>query len=160
MLTPFPDFLDDIGAPVERELEAAKLPPDIFRGPEAYLPTRALNEFVAYAGRSQGIDNIGLGVSEGLGIETLQPQYRMALAASATLYDCLQTLCAHARLQSSRSRLWLRGSGGALYLYHQGSYPPEVAGQFEMTWWTLVQGSSIGAFFKPDFLKSLLKRAS
>lgn len=68
MLTPFLDFLDETGAPVERALEATSLPAHIFRDRDYSLPTRALHGFVALAGRPQGVDNIGLRVSLDLGM--------------------------------------------------------------------------------------------
>jgi hypothetical protein len=60
VLSPALAFLRRAGAPVERLVEAAKLPPDMLDDPEAWIPLVFGNRVVEVAACRTGIPDLGL----------------------------------------------------------------------------------------------------
>jgi AraC-like DNA-binding protein len=137
LLSPFLAFLYDVGAPVERGLSQAGLPTEIPEDGELYLSTRACGEFVSHMGRLEGIPDIGLKVTQRVGIDGLSSALSKSIRMSRTLYQALQVFrdCVHH--ESTHCKLRLVAQGGTSYLYHRGSFPDDAPGQIEATWWRI-----------------------
>ena len=137
IVSPFLDFFSEMGAPLKRGLVRAKLPTRIVDERDGYVPCRAFSQWVASEGRSQGIDDIGSRVFHHSGIDGLHQSLTASIAVSPTLFQGLRRLCALAQRESFRVQMWIEEDETDLLLCHRGSFPRNVSGQVELTWWTL-----------------------
>ena len=137
IVSPFLKFFSEMGAPLERGLARAKLPTRIVDERDGYVLCRAFTLWVASEGRSQGIDDIGSRVVHHSGIDGLHQSLTDSIAASPTLFQGLRKFCALAQRESSRVQIWLEEDENDLLLRHRGSFPRNVSGQVELTWWIL-----------------------
>jgi hypothetical protein len=64
-LKPLVRFLDTLGAPVPRMLQAAGLPPDLLADPAALIPLHFMHRFVETCASSQGLENLGACLADG-----------------------------------------------------------------------------------------------
>jgi hypothetical protein len=62
--SPFLSLLSEIGAPVEKLLEAAKLPRSVYDNPVGFVSAHSSWDFVNRAAKSQGIPDLGWRVIE------------------------------------------------------------------------------------------------
>jgi AraC-like DNA-binding protein len=126
-ILPFIDFLEGIGAPVERGLEAHKLRPDLRERPYAVVGTAVAFGFAADMARQQGIEDFGWRVADPR-LTQMSPRLRKALYRSPTLLHALERMCEGVRGESSNVRFWLEDRGDDFYLYHKGSLRVGVPG--------------------------------
>jgi hypothetical protein len=70
-LQPFANFLRGIGAPVERWLVEAGIPPDELMEPDRPVPLRHVLDFVEVAARAEGAESLGLDVGRQTAAECL-----------------------------------------------------------------------------------------
>ena len=68
---PFVDFMIEIGAPVERWLEQHRLPINIYKDPNGFVPTMNYWEFVSFSCRKEGIEDLGLRLAQDLSYEAV-----------------------------------------------------------------------------------------
>jgi hypothetical protein len=86
------DFLEHLGAPVERGLERHGLPPGPLDPVDGVLPRRAFLTFIAAMSRAQGIDNLGYRASEWVSDRRLAAPY--APPGAPTLLQALERMLA------------------------------------------------------------------
>lgn len=123
----------------------------------AYVPCRALCAWVAQQSSVQGLDNIGLRVADRAGLDALPASVVATVAAEDTLHAGLRTFCAEAGRVDSHAEIWLLDRPEAIHICHRGSFGMSVAGQIEMTWWTLgMLVHLVRLFLGPDWQPSLM----
>jgi AraC-like DNA-binding protein len=147
IVSPFLDFFSEMGAPLKRGLARAKLPTRIVDERDGYVPCRAFTQWVASESRSQGIDDIGSRVFHHSGLDGLHQSLTASIAASPNLLQGLRRLCTLAQRESPRVQMWLEREENDLLLCHRGSFPRNVSGQVELTWWTLGIMTSVVRLF-------------
>jgi AraC-like DNA-binding protein len=124
------DFLDDVGAPVERGLERHKLPQGLRERPSTLLSTRAVFAFVAEMARREGIEDFGWrGASSCL--DQLSLGLVRALQRAPTLLNALETMSRVANRESSNLQVWLARGRDALFFCHRGSIEVGALGSNE-----------------------------
>lgn len=99
-------FLERLGAPVDGLLAKAGVPPWAVTDPEALIPTSSMARLFAEAGRSQGIESIGLLAGQDSAIERVGVYGRL-IRRSATLGEALDAVVRHHATVSSNGRTWL-----------------------------------------------------
>ncbi|MBW2421168.1 MAG: hypothetical protein JRH19_21685, partial [Deltaproteobacteria bacterium] len=119
-LAPFIDFLDRIGAPIERGLERNKLPPGMHERSDMLVSTYATFGFVADMARREGIDEFGWRATSSE-LSQLSPGLVQRLRCSSALLQALETACALAYRESSNVAVWLEERRGSLFVCHRGS---------------------------------------
>lgn len=107
---PIVAYLKRNGAPVERLLMRAGLPPGILADPEGLIPSRSVAGFLADTARAEGIANLGLLSGEEARIDTLGVMGRL-ICSTRTLGDALQAEIRNHRRFSSNGRIWLEHHG-------------------------------------------------
>jgi len=88
---PFITFLDRMGSPIERWLEAVKLSPFALEDPESLIPRHLVFEFAQKAAQAEGLENLGLLIGQDCSIANLG-NFGQLICGSLTLYDALITL--------------------------------------------------------------------
>jgi AraC-like DNA-binding protein len=106
ILLPISGFLESVGAPVERLLASAGLPPSVLADSETPIPTSATARLLARAARREGIENLGLLSGRRSTIDTLGIFGRQ-IRRSQTLGEALEATVRNHRLYSSNGRMWL-----------------------------------------------------
>jgi AraC-like DNA-binding protein len=91
-LVPFLRFLGEIGAPVERWLEASRIHPDLLLTPSRVVPLAFATDFAERAARAEGAETLGIDVGRRSAAEDLGP-WGWRLAACPTLYERARTSC-------------------------------------------------------------------
>lgn len=117
VLLPFVQFLDDIGAPVERLMERARLSPQLLGRPEALFPLHQGLMLTASAADSQGIENLGFLVGQRTGIADL-PDLGQLLAPTMTLRTALTLFTSVIGLYNSGEVLTLTCRGDQAVFSH------------------------------------------
>lgn len=91
-LTPYVAFLKEIGAPVDRYLQRAKLPMRDDPTTE-YMSNRAYFEFVGITAREQGVTDLGYRACMKVGRKRLSSELVAQMEQSPTLYGALKEFC-------------------------------------------------------------------
>ncbi len=91
-LMPFLRFLEEIGAPVERWLEASRIHPDLLLTPSRVVPVAFAMDFAERAARAEGAESLGIDVGRRSAAEDLGP-WGWRLADCPTLYDRARMSC-------------------------------------------------------------------
>ena len=107
----FTDILLQIGAPVERDLQHAGLPPLLELSPKSYFPQRPVVKFLHYCANQQGIDDFGFVVSQQAILNRFSEQFTTLSLSAPTLYSQLQQVCALMPSQNSSCRMSLSLEG-------------------------------------------------
>jgi AraC-like DNA-binding protein len=144
------DFLERIGAPVERGLEAAKLPVEQDHD-DAVVTVESIFNFVDFMSRREGIDNLGVEVGLAVQERAVQGALRGTIASAPTLLHGIRTLSAHARAESSHMGIGLREQDDSVHLWHRGplsDHPGHV--QME-TYFVQALVGFVRAFVGPDW---------
>lgn len=120
---PFVGFLNEIGAPLERLLCKARMPPVLFDDPEALLPVMSGYRFAELAARQEKIEDLGVVIgrrasSFDLGV------FGALLRETSTVYEYLKTGVRLIGGYSGGTRLWLTPESGALRLNQYLTGPP------------------------------------
>jgi AraC-like DNA-binding protein len=141
-LIPFVRFLSDLGAPVERELEAHRLPVALLQSPESYIPTLNNWGFLDTMARSEGVTDLGLRVAGRAHLGLLSRSLRGKLHTASTLLSVMRILCHEAARESSGMVCWLsrRGQRGdeAIEFHLEKSFGPDTPGYSETEWFGLL----------------------
>jgi AraC-like DNA-binding protein len=116
------DFLDKIGAPVERGLEAARLPVEQGHD-DAVVTVESVFDFVDSMSRREGIDNLGVEVGLAVQERAVQGPLRRMIASAPTLRRGIGTLGSHARAESSHMDIGLQEQGDSVLFWHRGPLP-------------------------------------
>lgn len=143
---PFLDIFEEAGVPIQRYLENEKLPGNISREHDSFLPTKSVAAFVGKTARSDGIDDIGLRVVRSQSAP-LTGKLWASIVGSHTLLEGLTHLCEGASKESYRVRIWLADHGDTVHLCHRASFPSTFPGQTEMTWWAVSLFEAVSRVF-------------
>ena len=114
-LLPFTRFLEDIGAPVDRWLEASRISPDFLLNPNHWIPLRFALDFAERAARAEGAETLGLDVGRRTAAENLGPM-GLRLGQCPTLYDRAQTASRLLTQFNNAARMWLTVEGEQVWL--------------------------------------------
>ncbi|HEY9639751.1 MAG TPA: AraC family transcriptional regulator ligand-binding domain-containing protein [Coleofasciculaceae cyanobacterium] len=106
ILTEFVKFLEENGAPVQRLLAAAKLPPLVLRDPEALFPLKQVFKFYEQSAQIEEYTSLGFLVGQKIQIKSLGAFGRL-LYHSLTLHDAIQTAIYMIATYNSGDRIWL-----------------------------------------------------
>jgi len=104
-LLAFTDFLRDIGAPVQRELDRAGLPTLLAKKPDASFPLLPGLGFLRSIERAEGIDDLGFQASKNETFDVLGSDLRNALRTSATLFSRMRRFGELVTRESSNCRV-------------------------------------------------------
>ncbi|SCW61586.1 Helix-turn-helix domain-containing protein [Rhizobium mongolense subsp. loessense] len=121
---PFVEFMEEIGAPVERVLEKALIPALVHKDPEALVPVQLAHSFLDKSARAVGSPDFGFAVGEHARIESLGA-FGRSLRRSLTLHDALGKLHSKFPLYSSAERIWWSRTGNDVQIFH--AYTCETA---------------------------------
>jgi len=107
----FTDFLQQIGAPVERNLQIAGLPQLLELSPESYFSQRPVVKFLNYCANQQGIDDFGFVISQQAILNRFSERFTTLSLSAPTLYSRLQQVCALMPSQNSSCQMSLSIEG-------------------------------------------------
>lgn len=86
VVRPFARFLEDIGAPVEREFIQAGLPYCALESVNNYIPSHRFWAFLVNVAHTEGIPDLGFRVAERFGADSPDPHMTELLQRAPTLY--------------------------------------------------------------------------
>jgi AraC-like DNA-binding protein len=105
-LTPFIEFLERIGAPIEPRLAEVKLPSHVFSEPESLIPLNQRLLFLERVAHVEGMENLGVLVGRETHLEQLGNFGKFVLQ-SFTLHDAVTKVSENIHLYCSAERIWL-----------------------------------------------------
>lgn len=111
MISPYINFLERLGSPVEKWLEEARLSSFILEQPETLIPRHLGFSFLEKAASREGLENLGLLVGQQTSLNKLGNFGRL-ICQSLTLYDALNTLQKIFPLNASGVVYWLEVEPG------------------------------------------------
>lgn len=117
LFLPFLNFLTRLGTPVDRLLQAAKLPISPSDDPDTLIPLRNVYDFLDVAARREGIDNLGFQVGLATPITALG-DFGLLIRRSVTLWDALHTAQTLVSTMSTGFRLRIEQTGSSAWIYH------------------------------------------
>ena len=123
-LQPFANFLRGIGAPVERWLVEAGIPPDELMEPDRPVPLRHVLDFVEAAARAEGAESLGLDVGRQTAAECMGA-YGACLARCVSLYDRAETAGRLLSRSNNCQSIWLERDGANVRMHSRMDYPLE-----------------------------------
>lgn len=124
-LAPFVNFLNTIGAPVDRLLRQARVPPPLLNDTDALLPILSGYRFTELATRQEQMKDLAVVIGQRASAFDLGA-YGAALQGASTIYEYLQTGVRLIGAHSSGTRLWLRTEGEALRVSQYLTGPPSL----------------------------------
>ena len=113
----FIDFLDTIGAPTERFLQQAGIPPALLEQPESLVPLHLVYSFFEHAANAEGINNFGLLAAQqtssyDIGI------FGKLLREALTVHEYLQMGLQMIGSLTLGERFWLTKEGDQIRMHH------------------------------------------
>lgn len=147
---PFVRVARGLGAPVDRLLEQAKVPPSLLDAPEALLPVFSGYRFLELAARQGRLEDIGVQVGQRASSFELGA-YGAALQGTSTVYEYLKIGVRLIGGHSSGTRLWLKQEADAVRL-NQYLTGPQSPGRCAGDLYTLVITiNTLRQFFGPTW---------
>ena len=125
-LMPYIDFLLEVGAPVERGLRHARLPVLLREQPDAYLPQHPTLSFLNEMSRSEGIEDFGVRVLQGLRMKDFSEPFAIAASRSPTLKTALDKFRELVHLEDNYLSFWITAAGTTARLHMVNSFPIEA----------------------------------
>jgi AraC-like DNA-binding protein len=156
-IVPCVEFLENVGAPVDRLFEDMGLSPRLVSDRETLLPTHKALTFLGAAARFEGLDTLGLVVGLRAPFETLG-RFARVIRGVPTLQRALSRLIDAIVLYNSGDRLWLTLRGDrALFChsYAMGDSPGRSDGeQFVLAMMIAAIRAVLGvAHWRPDEIR-------
>ena len=111
----YTSLLQSLGAPVERLLACAGIPPELLNHPAAAVPLETAFRFGELACRTTGTEHLGLHVGLSYSLDDLGP-YGRILQESLTVHDYLRKGISLFNMLTTGQRLWLSEHGEELRL--------------------------------------------
>lgn len=156
-------FLEGIGVPVERGLEAARLPVEQTHG-EAIVTVDAIWTFADLMSRREGIEDLGVEVGLAIQDRALQGSLRDLIVSAPTLLQGLKRFCDHARAEGSHTATGLEERPASARLWHLGPFPGHPGlGQMEPYFVQALVGvvrAYAGPHWRPPVIGLETRRAS
>lgn len=118
----FVTFLRQVGAPVTRYLEEARIGAEMLDDPEALVPTVFLFRFLEICARRAGIDDLGVRVGATIDPLTLG-SFGRKIGAAGTLGHAFLTSIAERPAWHSGERVWLTRARDVVELNHRYVVP-------------------------------------
>jgi len=115
---PFLNVLREIGSPVERRLEQARVPVNFLNDPESLLPLTHLLSFLDRNAHAEGVQDLGLRAASQLHVSGLG-LFGKILTQSASAHIALEKATKLIPLYNSGQRIWLEPWRGATRICHQ-----------------------------------------
>lgn len=138
IIRPFTQFLNEIGAPVERILRQVKLPTLALDDPDYYISSIAFWDFVEKIATIEHIPDLGFLVGKRSGANSLDPNYCKVLANTPSLYHALIKTCQAVNTGTSRSDMLVYSvRPGSTLFCHQTSFGIKHSNQQRMEWFAL-----------------------
>lgn len=122
-LAPFIIFLNTIGAPVDRLLRQARVPPALLNDPEALLPVMSAYRFAELAARREKIEDIGVVTGQQASSFDLG-RYGDILRGTATVLEYLRIGVRSIGELSGGTRMWLTTEREVLRVNQSLTGPP------------------------------------
>ncbi len=119
-------ILRSAGAPVDRLLAGAGIPPPLLEHPFAAVPLRTAFRFAELACRALGTEHLGLGVGLATSLDELGP-YGQALQSALTFHDYLRKGIALYGMLTTGQRLWVSEHGDRLRFNFTTAEAPGIA---------------------------------
>jgi AraC-like DNA-binding protein len=152
-LNPFVAFVGRAGAPVERLLERACLPPRLLDHPERLIPVAQVLHFMDDAATDRGLADLGLRAGRGTTPDALGMLGRLVRRAR-TLGEAVETLIRSAPAFDSGGRFWLERQRDRARLCHKfGEGLGEPSQQADQYWLMVslnVLWFGLGPRWRPD----------
>lgn len=117
LVTPFLQFLDEIGAPCERRLEEAHLSPHFMARQDTLVPLHQALAFIDRAAVQEGVPYLGLLVGQRTRVAGVNDLMQL-LMSSPSLYVAITRLLESIGLINSAARLSLRTHGDKACFCH------------------------------------------
>ena len=133
-LIPFLDFLDELGAPVDRALEQGHLPLHLREVPGCFIATKLNWDFVGRMARQEDIDDLGLRVGYGAGVSVLGRSLFTRVRRSRNLAEALQTFCKNASRESTGMGCWVTTDESQVELHLRKTFGPRTRGYRQTEW--------------------------
>jgi AraC-like DNA-binding protein len=133
-LIPFLEFLDELGAPVDRALAQEHLPLRLREKPGCYVATKLNWGFVGRMARQEGLEDLGLRVGHQAGVSILGRALYDRLVGSPTLAHALQTFCEHAAKESTGMTCWVTTNEGQVEVHLRKTFGPTTPGYRDTEW--------------------------
>lgn len=125
-ILPFLRFLERIGSPVDRYLQDVCLPISTATDPEILIPIYPGFTFVEKMARREGIDHLGIVVSQHVEFKDMGSLPKLVLQ-SLTLYDAIATISRLVtKTYNSGARVWLTQQQDLAWLNHQFLNPAQI----------------------------------
>ena len=157
-LIPFIDVLRDIGAPVDRELERAKLPTMIEEMPDEFVSNILCEEFVYRSEKREGIDDLGWLWAERFSTSDFSAELLAALQPMPTVKARLDCFSSLSKLEDSDVNIGVVKSDGVAEVFCDIT-PPEGLNGLHISEWTQVTvlievvRSVMGKSWSPDEIR-------
>ena len=135
-IKPFSDFLDRVGAPIERLMRQARLPVFAVDEPDSLVSYYSLGKFLEIAASSEGIQDFGLCVAQESSIDDIGA-FGEYLVSSPTLYIALERLSKMVTAHSSGSCIWINEQDDDIWLSRKG-FKRMTSGQVHDEHYTLM----------------------
>ena len=145
--------LERIGAPVERGLEAARLPIEQ-TGDDTVVTVQSIFDFVHHMSGREGIDNLGVEVGLAVRGRAAQGSLLGMVASAPSLLQGMRVFSAHARSESSHMAIGLEDRGDSVSLWHRGPLGHHPAHDQMETYFVQALVGFVRAFLGPDWLPS------
>ncbi len=106
-LAPYLAFLEEVGAPVDRELRRARLPTLVTEDPNLYLADERARAFLRAIADREGIDDLPVRAVSHSDLWNLSATVGDAIAWSPTLYLALKQFCRYSAVEDSALNAWI-----------------------------------------------------
>jgi hypothetical protein len=118
-LKPFNDYLNRIGAPVERLMKQAGLPTAVVDEPDALISYHSLGHFMEAAALSEGIDDFGLRVAQASSVYDIGA-FGAFVVNAPTLYVALERFIKMIKAYSSGADFCLKHQQDVVWFCRKG----------------------------------------
>ena len=146
-LIPFLNFLDELGAPVDRVLAQEHLPLRVREKPGCYVATKLNWSFVGRMARQEGIEDLGLRVGHRAGVSILGRALYDRLDRAPTLAHALQTFCEQVSRESTGMTCWVTSDSDEVELHLRKTFGPTTRGYRETEWLGLIAMVTVAQLF-------------
>jgi AraC-like DNA-binding protein len=146
------DFLDELGAPVDRALEQGHLPLHLREMPGCFIATKLNWDFVGRMARQEDIEDLGLRVGYEAGVSLLGRSLFTRLSRSRNLAVALRTFCKNASRESTGMRCWVTTDETEVELHLRKTFGPTTRGYRQTEWFGLMAMVAVVQLFTgPDW---------